>query len=67
MDKDIQQVLTVRKAILEHLQARQAGPYGQGIISCPVCQTGKVAFSRASSNGHVWARCTTEGCVRWME
>jgi hypothetical protein len=38
----------------------------QGRIPCPACKTGTVGYSQAS-NGHVHARCSTEGCASWME
>jgi hypothetical protein len=40
---------------------------GQGEMECPVCKTGKLRYSRSALNGHVHARCSTEGCVAWME
>lgn len=36
-------------------------------IDCPACGTGKLHLSQAAYNGHVHGRCTTEGCVSWME
>lgn len=39
----------------------------QEAIDCPACGTGKLHLSQAAYNGHVWGRCTTEGCVSWME
>jgi hypothetical protein len=40
-------------------------PGSTGSIDCPVCE-GRLNFSIAS-NGHVWARCATQGCLAWME
>lgn len=40
---------------------------GAGEMECPVCKTGKLRYSRAAYNGHVHARCSTDGCVAWME
>lgn len=40
---------------------------GSGIIICPICTTGSLRYSRAGYNGHVHARCSTDGCVAWME
>lgn len=40
---------------------------GAGVITCPICGTGKLRYSRAGYNGHVHARCSTDGCVAWME
>jgi hypothetical protein len=34
---------------------------------CPACGTGTIRYSVASLNGHMHARCTTQGCVSWME
>lgn len=39
-----------------------------GAINCPVCsKPDALAFSRSGYNGHIHARCSTEGCVSWME
>lgn len=34
-------------------------------IPCPVCK-GDLVYSVAS-NGHMWGKCRTEGCVEWIE
>lgn len=49
-----------RAAIVEHGQA-------SGILDCPVCGKGQLGYSKAASNGHIHAACSTPGCVRWME
>ncbi len=33
---------------------------------CPIC-AGAIRYSVASYNGHLHAKCETEGCVQWME
>ena len=38
----------------------------QGTHECPVCQK-DLSVSRAGSNGHLWVRCATDGCMRFME
>lgn len=38
-----------------------------GSVPCEVCGTGKIELSMASYNGHVHGKCTTEGCISWME
>jgi len=43
------------------------GHGGSGVVKCPVCPDGQIKYSIASVNGHMWARCTTEGCARWVE
>jgi len=39
----------------------------QAEMACPVCEKGIVTYSISGSNGHVWARCSTDGCVRFMQ
>jgi len=36
-----------------------------GTITCPNCQ-GQLAYSVAA-NGHTMGRCSTGGCVKWIE
>lgn len=54
-----------------HLDAKEKGfrkgRSGVGSIPCPVCQKGHLHYSVAAYNGHMHARCDTEGCVSWME
>lgn len=40
---------------------------GSGSIPCPVCNAGKLNYTRAALNGHVCAQCNTPGCVWWRE
>ena len=37
-----------------------------GRIDCPNCN-GKLSYSIASVNGHVWAKCETADCVAFMQ
>lgn len=37
-----------------------------GVIECPKCK-GRLHYSRAASNGHVWGKCDTPHCIAWME
>lgn len=43
------------------------GKGGSGVVKCPCCADGQIKFSVASVNGHLWAACTTTGCVRWRQ
>ena len=43
------------------------GRGGVGEVGCPVCSTGTIKYSVASVNGHMWGKCSTAGCVAWME
>jgi hypothetical protein len=36
-----------------------------GHVECPKCK-GKLGYSIARSNGHVWGKCETTGCLSWM-
>lgn len=56
----IERTTTIRAAII-------ATGLPAGTIACPCCKTGKVNFTVASSNGHVWAACTTPDCAAWVE
>lgn len=59
-----------RLAIVDHLGLpwRHGTPGASGSIGCPCCGgKGSLAFSRSGYNGHINARCSTAGCVSWME
>lgn len=63
VEKSFMKIFTARKAITEHMQ----GKSGRGDIQCPVCGIGKLSFVVSEVNGHIHAKCTTSGCVAWME
>lgn len=60
--------IKARTAIVDFLELGGVakGEDANGVIDCPVCG-GKLGFSRAGCNGHIWARCSTDNCVAWME
>lgn len=37
-----------------------------GTVQCPLCEK-NITYSVAQSNGHIWACCSTEGCLQWMQ
>lgn len=39
----------------------------QGTVPCAGCGVGTIYLSMAAYNGHVHGKCTTPGCVSWME
>ena len=43
------------------------GHGGADSVECPVCKAGRIYYRVAGDNGHMHARCETEGCVMWME
>lgn len=62
-----EQYVTARAAISEHLKANGKPTRNvSGAIPCPVCKTGTLRFSIAY-NGHCHGKCTTAGCMNWME
>lgn len=62
--ESMKRMMVARAAIVEHTKG-QRGVRGQ--IKCPCCEGGTLGFSVAGYNGHIHARCTTEGCASWME
>lgn len=68
--KMMAQFSVIRPAIVAAAKAKGGGKGKKdvvGLIDCPSCKTGKVGYSMASINGHVWAKCSTDGCAEWME
>lgn len=57
-----------REAIVAALGGpwKKGTPGASGSTVCPNCQ-GTLHYSRAGSNGHIHARCSTANCVAWME
>lgn len=43
------------------------GNGGQGDIKCPCCESGRLRYSVAHTNGHLWGKCSTPECVSWMQ
>jgi hypothetical protein len=44
----------------------KASKTNAGTIDCPKCKA-ELRWTLAPSNGHVHAKCQTEGCLQWME
>lgn len=42
------------------------GSAGRGEVECPICK-GRLRYSVAAVNGHMWGACSTDGCARWMQ
>lgn len=42
------------------------GNGGCSDLACVICG-GTVKYTVAGNNGHVWARCSTDDCVRFMQ
>lgn len=68
-DGAFRRMIAARSAIVEKLgpYKKRQSPNAAGTIPCPNCEGGTLHYSRAALNGHIHARCTTEGCAAWME
>ncbi len=66
-ERRITAIFSARRAIVRAAGPWQLGVEASGSIPCPACKTGKVSYSRAGCNGHIWAQCSTPDCVRWIE
>jgi hypothetical protein len=64
----LERVRQAREAIVASLGSWTRGVHAAGRINCPICGlVHGLHFRRAGSNGHIGARCETQGCVAWME
>jgi hypothetical protein len=52
--------------VLQAFTAIAEQPGSEGVIPCPAC-AGRLHWTRAESNGHVWGQCETDGCLSWMQ
>lgn len=72
-DREIAELLanvkTARFVIMEQIEERgQKKANVTGQVPCPICELGTVSYSRAGRyNGHITAKCSTAGCVEWIE
>lgn len=51
-------------AIIEHANGKRGV---SGKFPCPVCTSGTLHYAISGYNGHKRAKCTTEGCVNFIE
>jgi hypothetical protein len=68
-DAAFERVMKASRAAHDDAKAKRFGK-GQGgadSVPCPVCEKGRLYYRVASYNGHMHAKCETEGCVSWME
>lgn len=54
------------QSLVSQIKRDYQGQNWGGVVECPVCN-GKLHLSHARYNGHVWGRCSTPGCLVWME
>lgn len=43
------------------------GHGGHGMVKCPGCPSGLIRYSVETVNGHMWGRCSTKDCAKFME
>ncbi len=68
--KMFEDMTKARSAIVQSCGGKwkRGDPGRQGKVNCPVCQgVDSLQYTRAGYNGHIHARCKTDGCVSWME
>lgn len=78
-DEARQEVADVDAAIERHMIAHRTahddaktkrfgkGQGGADSVECPVCKIGRIYYRVAGYNGHMHAKCETDGCVSWIE
>lgn len=66
---NIQPTLKAMKDVCEDAKAKglRKGNGGQSACICPVCTGGMIDYKVSSYNGHIWAACSTKGCVAWIQ
>lgn len=69
-DAKVQKAHDAAEAFRAHADAKEKGIIkgvgGASQVECLVC-TGTIRYSVAAVNGHMWGRCSTPGCLVWME
>jgi hypothetical protein len=52
---------------MQRCQDHAGGKRGiRGTVECPACQ-GRLNYSVAAYNGHLWGTCETPECLSWMQ
>lgn len=64
-EEEERSVRLMTAALQVHVAAKQS-PESAGSIPCPICNA-SVHFAKSPHNGHVHARCETDGCLVFME
>ena len=60
--------LVAREVIIEECGEWVRGRSSEGYIDCPVCGgIEKLRYVRSGSHGEIHARCSSDGCVSWMD
>lgn len=59
--------MTLVLPVVGDIKKEHKGTNWSGVIDCPTGCGGQLGLTHAACNGHVWGKCSTEGCVAWME
>lgn len=59
--------LLVSRLKREHRRALKLHQDCSGIVTCPVCENGKVTYSISGYNKHSRGGCSTPACIDWRE
>jgi hypothetical protein len=63
-EREIGQVFAAMKLIRDAVGKTDGGT---GTVDCPRCSGERTLRYSVASNGHIHARCSTGGCLAWME
>lgn len=53
--------------LFRRIRRENKGRSNSGSDPCPACEGGTLYWRIAGYNGHIHARCTTDGCISFME
>ncbi len=58
-----------RKAgpVITEIRKANKGRSASGSVPCPACEVGTLHWSISGYNSHMHGKCTTRGCLNWME
>jgi hypothetical protein len=62
-DDHFKVVVTAMKRCHDHAGGKRGI---RGEVECPACK-GRLHYSVASVNGHLWGKCETPECLSWMQ
>lgn len=67
-DATVDRIIVALEAIFKRAGTWKRGRGADsGSFDCPNQCGGVLTYSRAASNGHLMARCSTPGCARFMQ
>lgn len=65
-EREADESMALTTAAIKLCRADAGGKRGvAGDVECPKC-TARLHYTVAKVNGHLWGRCSTDGCLAWM-